>query len=83
MLFAILQAGNVEAILEVLPELQKLRTYYPPASEVARGVQTIHLQVRDRIRASRAMVEQQLDHTNSQEKEKVSHFYERILSLYP
>ena len=82
-LYAIIQSGRVDAILEALPDLQMLSTYYPPRSEVAQGLQTLHLQVRERIRHSFTTVVQELMRTNSSEQEKVALLYQRILSMYP
>lgn len=48
-LYALIQTGKAEAIIEFLPSMQRISTYYPQASEVAKGLQTLHLQVRDRL----------------------------------
>lgn len=48
-LYALIQTGKAEAIIEFLPSMQRISTYYPQPSEVAKGLQTLHLQVRDRL----------------------------------
>jgi len=50
--YALLQSGQAEAVLEALSGCERLTSYYPAGSEVAKGLQTLHLQVRDRLRAS-------------------------------
>ena len=88
-LFALLQSGEAETICRLLPSLKTLNGVFPPMSEVARGLQVLHLLVRDRIKASLAKVEIHLDEkiqsgaTEPAVKAEVLDVFAKILTQYP
>ena len=55
-LYGLLQSGKVETVLRVVPYCSSIMSRYPAYSEVARGLQVIHVVVRDRLIESLALV---------------------------
>lgn len=89
-LCSLLQSANVDKILTVLDDCIEVKSCFPQQTEVARGLQVIHLQVRDRLKASQIVVEERLDTMIAEEqtnaaslKEKASNVFTALLSLYP
>ena len=53
-LYALLQSGEVDTIKRVATHCKCINEAFPKPSEVAQGLQVLHLLVRDRLKASHA-----------------------------